>query len=217
MINKQKLYSIAFVSAAMILMLVSIAGAAPFAYITNYDSGNISVIDTVTNTVTATVNLGAANVVAHPWGVAVAPDGTKVYVTELNNVETDNKHPTYCSVAVIDTATNTVTATVPVGSYYIDGIYLTDANPYGVAVSPDGTKLYVVANADYPAHGVYPTVMVINTTDYSYTNVPVGAAPYLLNGITVTPDGTKAYVANTDVGNTGADHQVAVIDTATNT
>ena len=36
MINKQKLYSIALVSAvAMILMLMSIAGAAPFAYITN--------------------------------------------------------------------------------------------------------------------------------------------------------------------------------------
>jgi hypothetical protein len=38
MINKQKLYSIALVSAAMILMLVSIVGAAPFAYITNQAS-----------------------------------------------------------------------------------------------------------------------------------------------------------------------------------
>ena len=36
------------------------------------------------------------------------------------------------TVSVIDTATNTVTATVPVGSY-----------PIGVAVTPDGTKVYV--------------------------------------------------------------------------
>jgi YVTN family beta-propeller protein len=58
MINKQKLYSIGLVSAAMILMLISIAGAAPFAYISNSDSNNVSVIDTATNKVTATVNAG---------------------------------------------------------------------------------------------------------------------------------------------------------------
>ncbi len=36
------------------------------------------------------------------------------------------------TVSVIDTATNNVTATVTVGS-----------GPYGVAVTPDGTKVYV--------------------------------------------------------------------------
>ena len=35
MINKHKLYSIALVSTAMILMLVNIVGAAPFVYIAN--------------------------------------------------------------------------------------------------------------------------------------------------------------------------------------
>jgi YVTN family beta-propeller protein len=40
-----------------------------------------------------------------PWGTAVTPDGTKVYITnEVSN-----------NVSVIDTATNTVIATVPVG------------------------------------------------------------------------------------------------------
>ena len=38
MISKNKLYSIALISAAMIFMLVSIAGAAPFAYITNHEA-----------------------------------------------------------------------------------------------------------------------------------------------------------------------------------
>ena len=63
-------------------------------------NGTVSVIDTATNTVTATVDVGTA-----PFGVAVNPDGTKVYVA---NYGSD-------TVSVIDTATNTVTATVPVG------------------------------------------------------------------------------------------------------
>ena len=63
-----KWYSIALVSVAMILGLISIAGAATFAYITNLASNNVYVIDTATNNVTATVN-GLNN----PYGVAVNP------------------------------------------------------------------------------------------------------------------------------------------------
>jgi type IV secretory pathway component VirB8 len=51
MISKQKLYSIALLSTAMILMLTSIAGAVPFAYVTNQNSGTVSVINTTTNNV----------------------------------------------------------------------------------------------------------------------------------------------------------------------
>ncbi len=54
MINLKKLYSIALVSTAMILMLTNITGAVPFAYITGWD-GNVSVIDTATNNVTAII------------------------------------------------------------------------------------------------------------------------------------------------------------------
>jgi YVTN family beta-propeller protein len=56
-------------------MLVSIADAAPFAYITNSIDNTVSVIDTATNIVAATVNVGP-----NPHGVAVTPDGKKVYV-----------------------------------------------------------------------------------------------------------------------------------------
>ena len=101
MISRHKLYSIALVSAAMILMLVNIVGAAPFVYIPNTNSNTISVIDTATNNITATVNVGTT-----PAGVAVTPDGTKVYVANSGDNPGD--------VSVIDTATNTVTATVPV-------------------------------------------------------------------------------------------------------
>jgi YVTN family beta-propeller protein len=61
-----------------LLMLANIAGAAPFAYITNMDSNTTSVIDIANNTVTATVPVGSG-----PEGVAVSPDGTKAYVSNF--------------------------------------------------------------------------------------------------------------------------------------
>jgi YVTN family beta-propeller protein len=45
------------------------------------------------------------NVGSNPYGIAVTPDGSKVYVAN----EVDN------TVSVIDTATNTVVAALPVG------------------------------------------------------------------------------------------------------
>ena len=71
-----------------------------------------------------------------PTGIAVTPDGTKVYVTNWGST----------NVSVINTATNTVTATVDVGT-----------TPIGVAVSPDGTKVYVTNPSSN-------NVSVINTT-----------------------------------------------------
>ena len=73
------------------------AGAAPFAYVPNTTPGNVSVIDRATNTVVATVTVGAS-----PRGVVVTPAGTRVYVTNGGG----------SNVSVIDTATNTVVATV---------------------------------------------------------------------------------------------------------
>ena len=76
------------------------AEAAPFLYVTDHTSNNVSVIDTATNTLVATIPVGTI-----PFGVAVTPDGTHVYVT---NDGSNN-------VSVIRTATNTVVATVTVG------------------------------------------------------------------------------------------------------
>src|SRR5712671_688732 len=70
------------------------------AYITNQSSSTVSVIDTATDTVIATIPVDLT-----PFGVAVSPDGSKVYVTNISSN----------TVSVIDTATNTVSATIPVG------------------------------------------------------------------------------------------------------
>src|SRR5713101_797837 len=85
------------VSACTIFALgAGAADAQDFAYVANAASNSVSVIDTASNTVVATVGVGKS-------GVAITPDGTRAYVSELN------------SVSVIDTTSNTVVATVGVG------------------------------------------------------------------------------------------------------
>ena len=69
----------------------------------------VSVIDTATNTVVATVTVGGG-----PFGVAITPDGVFAYVANFGSG----------TVSVIGTATNTVVATVPVGG-----------GPFGVAIT----------------------------------------------------------------------------------
>src|SRR5271157_1336412 len=100
------------------LMLMSVSGAVPFAYITNLGSNNVSVIDTATNKITATVKLESTH---FPFEVAIIPDGSKVYFTNpIDNI-----------VSVINTSTNSIAANVPVG-----------AHPRGVAVAPEGKNVY---------------------------------------------------------------------------
>ena len=67
------------------------------AYITNAGNKSVSVINTATNTVTATISVGN-----NPGGVAVTRDGSTVYVA---NSRSD-------SVSVIATASDTVTTTI---------------------------------------------------------------------------------------------------------
>ena len=81
---------------------------------------------------------------------------------------------------MIDTATNTVVATVPVGT-----------NPIGVAITPDGKHAYVT---NFTSNNV----SVIDTaTNTVVATVPVGNNPV---GVAVTPDGKHAYVANSGFG-----------------
>ncbi len=99
-------------------------------------------------------------------------------------------------VAVIDTATNTVVATVPVA-----GI------PTGVAVTPDGARAYVTSGAS--TTGTSNTVFVIATASNTVVaTIPAESFPF---GVAVTPDGQHVYVANPN------SNTVSVIATASNT
>lgn len=191
----------------------------PFAYVSNTASNSVSVVDTVSNVVTATVGVGSG-----PLGVTVTPDGKHVYVTNRwsNNL------------SVIDVATNTVSATVSVG-----------ATPVGIAFSRDGSVAYVtnydshnVSVVDTSSNTVTATVAV-GTNPGGITITPDGAFVYVSNQsggfvsiidtatntvvgtfttggtqpgiIAFTQDGAFAYIANY------GSNSVAKIDTATRT
>src|ERR1700674_1209504 len=106
---------------------VAITPNRAFAYVTNTGAicdlcpinqpSSVSVIDTTTYSVVATIPVGQ-----YPAGVAITPNGAFAYVANFNSN----------SVSVIDTTTNTATATVTVG-----------AGPWGIAITPNGAFAYV--------------------------------------------------------------------------
>ncbi|MEX7468988.1 Ig-like domain-containing protein [Mycobacterium adipatum] len=86
------------------------------AYITDRDTGTVTVYDTIKNTLVGTYQVGGA-----PDGIAVKRDGTRIYVAS----STGN------TVTVIDTATGAKKATITV------------ANPTAISINPAGSVVYV--------------------------------------------------------------------------
>jgi YVTN family beta-propeller protein len=185
--------SIAILAIVALCVLGSAQTLAQNAYITNGSDGTVSVIDTTTNTVTATIAVGNL-----PFGVAVTPDASAVYITNFS----DN------TVSVIDTSSNTVTATIPVGR-----------EPLGVAVTPDGRLVYVTNRADSTVSVIDPAVKGSWRQRNHYTRLyhrksmifPPIAVGHVPAGVAISPDGSTVYVVNQ------ADNTVSVIDTLTNT
>src|SRR5258707_9235181 len=100
-------------------------------------------------------------------GFSTAPAQPRAYVANQG----DN------NVSVVNTATNTVVAIVPVGNA-----------PTGVAITSNGASVYVTNNRDN-------TVSVIDTaTNTVIATVPVGSSPSF--GVAITPNGARAYAAN---------------------
>jgi outer membrane autotransporter protein len=97
------------------------------------------------------------------------------------------------TVSVIDVATNSATALIPLGA---------GNEPFGVAVTPDGRSVYIT---NFATNTVSVIATATNTVIVS--SIPVGISP---EGVAITPDGRFAYVANFGSGT------VSVINTATN-
>jgi YVTN family beta-propeller protein len=154
------------------------------AYVTNEFGGTVSVIDTASNSVLTTINVGGG-----PTVVSVSPDGTRAYVS----------HSGGSTVSVIDTTSDTVAATITVGNgpydiafspdgtraYVAKGsrvavidtasnlvVGTIDVAALGVAISHDGTHLYVTQ------FGAGPTVAVVDTaTSMVVETISVGSLP----------------------------------------
>jgi YVTN family beta-propeller protein len=120
---------------------------------------------------------GASPIAAAQYAAVTAP---KAYVGLFG----DN------AVAVIDTARNQVTKTIPIPT-----------GPHGLVITPDNKWVYASSDGD-------SVVSVINTTtDEVTSSIDVGTTPH---GLAITPDGSRVLVAGF-----GTD-QVEAIDTSTN-
>jgi len=145
-----------------------------FAYVANSVGNSVSVINTATDMVTATIPLTA------PQRIAITPSGRFVWVTNNSS-----------NIEVIDTAFNVVSDTVPLGS----------SSEGGLAFTPNGAFAYAIV---FPAR-----VKVIDmATHMVVATINTGTGP---DSVAITPNGAFAYVSMVGVS------RVSPIDTATNT
>ncbi|HEX8771200.1 MAG TPA: hypothetical protein VF711_10580, partial [Acidimicrobiales bacterium] len=161
-------------------------------YLTAPETHELMVVDTSTSAVTA---VGVGEV---PLGVTVSPDGSRVYVANMVGL----------SVSVIDAATNTVVATIPVESEAQD-----------VAVSPDGTRVYAVTSNDPTAcWNCYGAgLATIDTATNTVISWLYTGGDREDGGVAVSPDGRRVYVTYyASIGN-GSVGLLRTVDTATNT
>jgi YVTN family beta-propeller protein len=202
------------------------------AYVADYGANTVSVINTATNTVIATIPLGDDS----PIAVAVDSSRARIYVT---------LHiPFGGTVSVIDTATNTVMATLTTGDgpfavavdlrrarVYVANIRSNDVSvinaytnrvapvripardtPFAVAVDPSRARAYV-ANQDSQDVSVISTALPpflawLRARVVPWPRIPLRTKP---DDVAVDPSRARAYVANYDAGT------MSVINTATNT
>jgi YVTN family beta-propeller protein len=162
-------------------------------YVTNENSGDLTVIDTATRRVVATIPLGK-----RPRGIKASPDGTLLYValsgspmappgTDQRTLPPPDRKAD--GIGVVDVRQGKLLRVIQGGS-----------DPEQTAVSLDGRHLFV-ANED-AGHA-----SVIDVSDGRVVaTVPVGGEP---EGVDLRPDGRVVYVTSE------ADNQVAVIDAVT--
>ena len=136
-------------------------------YVSNSYNNSVSVIDTVTNQVIATIPVGLA-----PINPTIAPDGKRVYVSNSQGG----------TISVIDVKTNTV----------IDEIHPDGEEPSGLAFTPFGRTLVVTLLGDAVSDQGWIQEIDLKSGKKSKL-IPVGAQPERLG---LSPLGNRAYVVN---------------------
>jgi YVTN family beta-propeller protein len=153
----------------------------PNAYVANTAADVVTVINTLTDEVVATIPVGPS-----PTRVAVVRDGARVYVANTGGN----------SISVIDAVANAVVATIP-----------TMNRPIAVAVTPNGAEVYVLETGGVLE--VIDTAIIGTDSASTIASISFGVPGFNQLGasIAIQLDGSRAYVIFS-----GALH---VIDTAT--
>jgi serine/threonine-protein kinase len=168
---------------------VQVAPNGKFAYIANPGAGVIDVLNTADDRVSGTIKIPQGP----PQSVSFSPDSRTAYVSVYNGSNTVHL------IAFIDTATRTVTSTVPVDNH----------TPGPSETSPDGPYLYV-PNHNMAMSGPDENVIdVINTASKQLIGrIPVEANPHWIvfdnkNGLFYVTDHMSATVTVLNAHNNG--------------
>jgi len=121
--------------------------------------------------------IAKVNGVKFPVAIAASPDGSRLYVSNYFSATVSVIDATQISINVFDQPA-VITQTIPV-----------DTGPYGLAATPDGSRLFV---SHFPDGD---TISVVDTTTFAVTGqVNAGHGP--VRGLAVSRDGTKLYATN---------------------
>lgn len=169
-------------------------------YTANAGNNTVSVIDTASGTVTANVQTGAvvppnSGNAAGPLAVSVTPDGTKVYATSTN-----------CQcVYVIDTATNTVSATIQTPAVPSNfGAFITPPPPFSTVPV---VSILSSRNPSPPGDSIMLTAQ-INPANVSGTITFTDGQTVLGSGTLYPEGGSPGYVSITLNGLAPGTHQI---------
>lgn len=138
-----------------------------YAYIANNGADNVTVINTTTRNIVTHIPVDS-----RPYGVAVSPDGRRVYVVNTKDADSRARPGT---VSVIDATTNTV-----IGGYTVEEIAA------AIAVNPNGKAAYVVNEKS-------GSVSVLDLSKDNTVTVTISVPAAFAIG--VSPDGSRVYVA----------------------
>jgi YVTN family beta-propeller protein len=136
------------------------------------------VVDTVTRQVDAKISLSVLNILDH---LSITPTGDRIYVNNLGKIY------------IIDTATNSITATAN----------LTHGDINGVASMPDGSRAYVVGSLTEPPESIPSSLLqswvVSATGGLTAAGIPLlpretPENPGHLVGVAMAPNGRTVYV-----------------------
>lgn len=147
----------------------AVEGGRPFAvavsgtgvvYIGEQDSARLGRYDLPATTLDNSVAVGN-----DPTDIAFLPNGSKAFVTN----QASN------TVSVIDVATNSQTATIPIGEPVLR-----------VMSAPDGSKVYVTTAMGH--------LVIVNTSDNTSSSIALGGS---LNGLALSPSKSMLYASST--------------------
>jgi YVTN family beta-propeller protein len=207
---------LALLRALLPLLLCAPAGAEPNAYVVNEGSASVSVIETTSDEVSATIKVGE-----RPRGLAISASGERLYVSREDGtlIERDMYEKAESAQAKLGRLPSSIRlspdAKVLAAAIQSDGevvlldiatmrvvkkIAVRGKHATAAVFSPDGRWIYASAEES-------PELAVIDVKQGAVTNsIPVGPR---LRGIAFLPGGARAYVAAEQ------ESEVVVIDVPT--